>query len=72
MSNRRLLILWVGGLEARGGSWVDGRHLRLGEVHESGSALEGVLGEVLYWGEHIEGKALWKESDNELCQIEGC
>ena len=37
----------VGGW-ARGRSWVDGRHLRLGEVHERGSASEGVLGEVLY------------------------
>ena len=57
---------WAGGGWARGGSWVNGRHLGLGEVHERGSALEGVLGEVLYWGKCIEGKALWKESDNEL------
>ena len=39
---------WVGGGWARGGSWVDRRHLRLGEAHERGSTLEGVLGEVLY------------------------
>ena len=57
---------------ARGRSWVDRRCLRLGEVHERGSTLEGVLGEVHYWGKCIKGKALWKESDNELCQIEGC
>ena len=57
----------VGGW-ARGGSLVDGRHLRLREVHEKGSALEGVLGEVLYCllGKQIKGKALQKESDNEL------
>ena len=61
----------VGGW-ARGRSWVKGRYLRLGEVHETGSASEGVLEEVLYWGKHIKGKVLRKESDNELCQIEGC
>ena len=41
-------------------------------MHERGSASEGVLGEVLYWGKCIKGKALQKESDNELCLIEGC
>ena len=61
---------WVGWPEVDLG--VDGRHVRLGETHEKGSTLEGVLGEVLYWGKCIEGKALWKESDNELCQIDGC
>ena len=61
----------VGGW-VRGGSWVNRRCLGLGEAHESGSALEGVLGEVLYWGKHIERKVLQKESDNELCLIDGC
>ena len=61
---------WVGGPESDLG--VNGRHLGLGEVHERGSALEGVLEGVLYSGKHIEGKPLQKESDNELCQIEGC
>ena len=61
---------WVGGPESDLG--VDRRHLRLQEVHERGSALEGVLEEVLYRGKHIEGKVLLKESDNELHQIEGC
>ena len=55
---------WVGGPESDLG--VDGRRLGLGEVHEMGSASEGVLEEVLYWGKCIRGKALWKESDNEL------
>ena len=61
---------WVGGPEMDLG--INRRCLRLVEAHERGSTLEGVLGEVLYWGKHIEGKVLQKESNNELCQIEGC
>ena len=47
----------VGGW-ARGESWIKGRHLRLGEVHERGSGLEGVLEEVIYWRKCIKEKAL--------------
>ena len=65
-------VLDVVGGWARGGSWVKGSHLGLGEVHERGSASERVLEEVLYWVKCIKEKVLWKESDNELCQIEGC
>ena len=56
---------WVGGPESDLG--VDGRHLGLGEACERGSTSEGVFEEVLYWGKCIEGKALRKESNNELC-----
>ena len=64
----------VGGW-ARGRSWVNGGvALDLGKCmkDERGSTSEGVLEEVLYWEKHIKGKALQKESNNELCQIEGC
>ena len=53
----------VGGW-ARGrslGKCIEGRHLRLGEAHERGSTLEGVLEGVLYWGKHFKGKVLQKE-----------
>ena len=55
---------WVGGPESDLG--VNGRCLRRGEVHGRGSASEGVLEEEFYWGKHIEGKVLQKESNNEL------
>ena len=56
----------MGGPEADGGLRGD-----LGKCMKE-EALEGELEEVLYWVKHIKGKALWRESDNELHQIEGC
>ena len=58
---------WVGVPDAdlglRGGASDLGRCMK----DERGSTSEGVLEEVIYWGEHIKGKVLWKESNNELC-----
>ena len=66
MLKTMLLIWWVGGPEADHG--LRGGTLDLGKCmkDERGSASEGVIGEVLCWGKHIEWKVLWNESDNEL------